>query len=78
MYTLCVSAVGMLPVHAAQSQVNIWILKQHPRKEVLFFRMDQVRRIYDLQVYKNTHTHKCLFATAEQQCCSPCNTMLLI
>lgn len=37
-----------IPVHAAQGQINIWILEEHPRKKVPLFRMNQEWCIYDL------------------------------
>lgn len=40
--------VFCLPVHASHSQVNVWILKQHPREEVLLGRVHHVRCIYNL------------------------------
>lgn len=48
-----VLAVGILPVHASQSQVNVRILKQQPRKEVLLGGMNQEWGVNNLQ----THTH---------------------
>lgn len=55
---LCVA-----PVHAPQSQVDVWILEQHSGKEVLLGGMDQERRVDDLQ------THACVFMSTELQCC---------
>lgn len=52
MYVL---AAGILPVHASQSQVNVRILKQQPRKEVLLGGMNQEWCVYDLHTH--THTH---------------------
>lgn len=48
------SGEKILPVHASYGQVNVWILEEHAREEVLLGRMDQIRRIYDLQ---HRHTH---------------------
>lgn len=47
------------PVHASQSQVDVGILEQHSREEVLLGGMDQERRVYDL------HTHRCVFMSTE-------------
>lgn len=47
------------PVHAAQSQLDVWILEQHSRKKVLLGGIDQERRVYDLQ------THTCVFMSTE-------------
>lgn len=52
--------LAMLPVHASQSQVNVRILKQHPREEVLLSGMNQEWCIYDL------HTHTRI--STEPQC----------
>lgn len=55
--TCTVLAVGMLPVHASQGQINVRILEQHPREEVLYGRINQEWCIYDLQTHKCTHTY---------------------
>lgn len=52
------------PVHASQSQVDVWILEQHSGEEVLLGGMDQERCVYDL------HTHKCVFVSTVQLCLS--------
>ena len=44
-----------VPVHAAHGQVNVWVLEQHVRQEVLHAWVHDVRGVYDL----NPHAHAC-------------------
>lgn len=53
------------PVHASQSQVDVWVLEQHSRKEVLLGGMDQERRVYDLP------THTRVYSSAQSGRCGP-------
>lgn len=68
-YSVHVSDVGILPVHASQSQINVRILKQHPRKEVLLGGMNQEWSVYNL----HTHTH--VYSSA--QSCSVVSYVIL-
>lgn len=56
-------SLRVAPVHASQSQVDVWILEQHSGKEVLLGGMDQERRVDDLP------THTCVFMSTELLCC---------
>lgn len=57
MHCIILLVVGMLPVHASQSQVNVWILKQHSREEVFLSGMYQEWCVNDLQKHTYTHMH---------------------